>query len=455
MVARTTLGHRPQHFDNVKNVTNSHYTHIKCLSRIYQYRATPTKTQPAPMGNVWSSVDPATPANDPLASPVVDIMHELTVEQQSLMNPRTNRATICGDVVQCIRRYVDAPQLIALTRPLIERNSLDNMLQSTDPTYGLSVFNMGADTDAQKWTHYVFDYARPMPLCCDIASYAHHTVAMINGAVPAGEYKVTNTCIDSPHGFKQHANASFLWSCASRSSVSPLPPMPSARWDVNSIMINDSLVVYGCADDVDDPSCNILRDKIWSTSRIARLPTMIKTISAKLPIHASALVLSGSSSAWMIDFNQLTATRRENHTYGYCYIHSLSATTLDANSIYICQSVQFGDGDTLLWGPGNIKHYDIRLDKFTQLASIPVQFAPNFKQSSVALDENCIALLGSSHSTDMNTPAFDLHKGVAIHRPVGNPKLQPDCWIYDARADAWRQEPRWAIGHDILSTLKM
>jgi hypothetical protein len=386
------------------------------------------------MGNIWSSVDPAMPAKDPLASPVVDIMHELAVDRQSLMNPRTNRAAICGDIINCIRRYVDAPRLIALTKPLITREHFGPKLpRAANAAYGLSVFDMGADSDAQKWTHHAFEYDQPTPLRCDITPYAPHTIAFFKGGVFHGvsEKKERYT---HHHPFKHHASDSFLWSCKTNTSISTIPLMPTPRADMNAITLGDSLILYGFSGD--NPNCDILRDSTWATTSIAKLPMIINQSSAKLPLHSSVLIFAESTSTWMLDFNQFAAFERGNHTYSRHAIRKISATTLGADTIYICQPARTGFPWYL--GPGDIKRYDIRLDKFEPLAKMPIQFAAEYVQSSVALDEVHIALLGTT-----------------IHQPEPKQQLQPDCWIYDTRANAWWQEPRWAIGHNILTTLKM
>lgn len=389
------------------------------------------------MGITWS-LSAAPDAKEPaLDAAPPDQLRALSSDPDSMLNPRANLGFICNDVIDCIHHYTSAPCLVAMTW-------VNNFQQTNRPTYGLSAFDMGAAVDEQQWSHYAFDFAHPHPQYCHITPYNYHTLAMVpSAAVEPTRYFPSNPTY-------RHTNPPFLWACSTRKATAALPQQKSIRRRTGAITIGDSLVVYGGAIG-EAETCDALRDDTWATATISDMPPVQNFTCANLPTRASAVVFTPPKTAWIIDFTQLRAT---NHNYYF-----MAASYAPDNCLVSTAVLDRNDTDVYTWHPKMclLSRYDTRLDKLADSNPMPIKMALPSPQSAVALDTNCIAILGTSE-TEKTAPEGEFvpyGPGMHIYKEGGLPKAQPDCWVYDVRADAWRRELRWATDACALKIIKL
>lgn len=355
-----------------------------------------------------------------------DVLRQLAQDPCSLMNPRVAPAFMCNDVIGCVRRYVAAPRLITLSF-------------SRPPTaigmYTLSVFDMGADIEAQKWTEYPIEFDGPLPASCDITLHKPHALAVITSGVPLIQSKPTSRPTNS-----------FTWSLDNKARIFNLPHQETRRSEVKALTIYDHIVVYGGAEEL-VTSCDILRDDMCKNIKFPNMPPPHTHIAAKLPSQAAVMLFGIDGSTWKLDFNQLRASKHRRHDEFLTKCHYGSATALDANAadIYIWQPYRMAG-----YGlpNGSIWHFDCRTEQSTPLASFPLQMCRRFHSTTVAIDSNCIAVLGQS--VDIGLPA---RNSTFLYGCM--PTRQPDCWLYDVRANRWRREPRWATGANMSAAMIM
>lgn len=340
-------------------------------------------------------------------------MDAAAADPNSYLCARATDARIAADVVSCVRRYVDAPALVAVGG------------FAADDAYQISYFDFGAPGE-QHWTR---NCARlpNQPQWHSSVAYKQRS-AMVVGGLAGRQFAMTRDC--------------YLWSLRSPTEFQRISDLNAARNNAGIINTGDRVVVVG-GQYGDACSLEVFDGTRWMLHELPDAPAASAHVSVLLS-SPSVLNTGGvlrqtvTKSLYeppvpvIIDLVTLQARR--------CQVEAESdrewtvGTQLDTGGVYVGASSAMG-----LCRPGvmdtvvkkrSFFRYDERADRCqTDLAIFTSDFC---LPAAAKLDSDRLAITGATGG------GWD--SALFRHRPKSS-----SCQVYDARANAWTEEDRLAL----------
>ena len=328
---------------------------------------------------------------------------------------------IVGDVLACVNRLVKRPVWVAI-------GGARSQPANVDPER-IAVFDLGAPIEQQKW-------------CSNEHASIPRLRNFATAALPNGAQQVM---ITGGYYMNVVANAGGKHCVRYSHSTGTCDPYPTnlilTRIAHTAVSMPDGriCVVGGSLGEIPRASLEVLNPQrtAWQCCDLPQLPPI--AYHACVALDSTALMTVGGATMLTvhrtdlehptparIDLASLQTTKCANFGCSPADMLIFNAMVLNDRAVYVMHHSLAG-------------RYDAREDRWHPLAPPSTILA---EPAAARVDPTSLALIG--YSGGQYTHGFP-----ATHTPT-----KAECIVYDARADAWRDEPRWALcraGHQIVT----
>lgn len=351
----------------------------------------------------------------------VEPLSQLSQDGTSLLCPYGPSAAATHDVLACVRRYVCAPLWLTSSVSVHDNPTAIHILDHGSPTpvwrldqalpdqpvrlpiltpygyqkalvlggaytsHGSLPWNAASGRQCFLWTRRGLE--KFAPLCQERSNFPHATTG--SAVIVTGGHQATNMTMEvlGEHGWKLH-------------QLLDTPPL-CMHWSV--VTHDNTMLLFG---DTKSANSKIRVDSLHENRHVVDLETLSS-------VSVADYELPHRSVAW-----QACSTP--------------TGAQLSDGSVYVIYTRQ-------LFTIG----YDVRESRSRRLCNIPRYF--NEGVGCVAHEGHSICLFGKS-----KLPATDDDRwrgpDSCLTIDYLTRRSAPSCYVYDSRADAWFEEPRWSTG---------